>query len=112
MRSETFSLFTGAVARDAGISQAAESRNALVEKARRYLRTLARERGNHCVTADDAVEYLVKIGESERALGNAAGSLFRSHEWEATGCWTPSTRISNHARMVRVWRLRFCDQAN
>jgi hypothetical protein len=106
MSSEPFGLFAGMAARDMGIAAATESRNALVEKVRQYLRMLARERGNRCVTADDAFTYLQQIGEQERALGNAAGALFRTGEWEFTGCWTPSTRVSNHARMVRVWRLK------
>jgi hypothetical protein len=104
--SETFSLFAGVAARDMGIATAAESRNPLVDKVRQFLRKLAKDRDNRCVTADDAYAYLKQIGEEERTLGNAAGALFKSGEWEFTGCWTPSTRVSNHARMVRVWRLK------
>lgn len=106
MSTQTFSLFAGTFARDCGIALSNESRNPLVERIRQSLRGLARDRDNRCVTADDAYAYLAQIGEKERALGNAAGALFRSGEWEFTGCWTPSTRVSNHARMVRVWRLR------
>ena len=106
MSTQTFSLFAGEVARDAGMEPAAASRNPLVDKVRRHLRHLAGERADRLVTADDAYKFLAAIGESETALGAAAGSLFRSPEWEATGCWTPSTRVSNHARMLRVWRLK------
>lgn len=111
MNEKTFSLFAGVTARDEGIDLAMASRNPLVDKTRRYLRALARDRTNRCVTADDAARYLASIGESDRALGNAAGSLFRGPEWEPTGCWTASTRVSNHARMVRVWRLKDRAQA-
>lgn len=105
-QTQTYSLFAAQVARDAGMAQAASCRNPLVEMVRGHLRKLATDRADHLVTADDAYRYLTQIGESERALGNAAGALFRSTEWEATGCWTPSTRVSNHARMLRVWRLK------
>jgi hypothetical protein len=104
--SETFSLFAGTQARDLGIATASGSRNPLVEKVRQFLRTLARDRDGRLVTADDAYQYLRQIGEQESVLGNAAGALFKSSEWEFTGCWTPSKRVSNHARMVRVWRLK------
>lgn len=106
MSTQTYSLFAGALARDEGMAQAAACRNPLVDKVRRHLRHLAAERADRLVTADDAYKFLEAIGESESALGAAAGSIFRSPEWEATGCWTPSTRVSNHARPVRVWRLK------
>jgi hypothetical protein len=106
MTAETFDLFEGEKAREAGISQAAQSKNPLLNKVRAHLCVLAASRSNRCVTADDATKFLVEIGEKETALGNAAGSLFNSSEWEPTGCWTPSTRVTNHARSVRVWRLR------
>jgi hypothetical protein len=102
----TFSLFEGVAEKEAGLELAASSKNQLLERVRRHLRNLARDRDNRCVTADDATKFLVGIGEPDRALGNAAGSLFRSAEWEFTGCWTPSVRVSNHARVLRVWRLR------
>ena len=106
MSTHTFSLFAGVSERDMGIATAADSRNDLINKVREFLRTLARSRDNRCVTADDAYKFLaIRDGELQR-LGNAAGALFRTGEWEFTGCWTPSTRVSNHARMVRVWRLK------
>ena len=39
------------------------------------------------------------------AVRNAAGSIFSGGESEAVG-WKPSKRKSNHARMIREWRLR------
>jgi hypothetical protein len=38
-------------------------------------------------------------------LGNAWGSIFRGKEWECIG-WRKSTRVSNHARAIRIWRLK------
>jgi hypothetical protein len=106
MSTETFSLFAGVAARDLGMAEATESRNHLVQKIREFLRTVARSRDNRCVTADDAYKFLEIRDGNLRELGNAAGSIFRSADWEFTGCWTPSTRVSNHARMLRVWRLK------
>ena len=51
------------------------------------------------VTADD-------ISEAVEGLGAATGAIFRGREWEFTGEWRKSKRVSNHARMNRVWRLR------
>jgi hypothetical protein len=106
MSAGAFDLFAGESARDCGITHAAESKNQLLNKVRAHLRALAASRPNRCVTADDATKYLVEIGEDERALGNAAGSIFHCDGWEPTGCWTPSIRVSNHARYLRVWRLQ------
>jgi hypothetical protein len=39
------------------------------------------------------------------AVRKAAGSIFSGGEWQAAG-WKPSQRRSNHARMIREWRLR------
>ena len=35
-------------------------------------------------------------------MGNAAGSLFRGNEFQFTGQWKRSERISNHARVIRM----------
>jgi hypothetical protein len=95
MTAETFDLFAGEKARDAGTSQAAESKNPLLNKVRAHLRVLASARSTRCATADDATKFLSEIGEKESALGNAAGSIFLSAEWEPTGCWTPSTHVKD-----------------
>jgi hypothetical protein len=106
MATATMDLFAGMAARDEGIAQAAESRNQLVNKVREHLRLIAISRGNRCVTADDYEGFLTTIGESNRALGNAAGAIFKHPDWEFTGVWTPSRRKTNNARHIRVWRLK------
>ena len=40
------------------------------------------------------------------SIGPAAGALFRGPEWEFTGQRVLSTRVSNHSREIKVWRLR------
>jgi hypothetical protein len=106
MSTATMDLFAGMAARDAGIAQAVESRNALVNKIRQHLSLVARSRDNRCVTADDYEGFLTTIGESNKALGNAAGAIFKHSDWEFTGVWTPSRRKTNNARHIRVWRLK------
>ncbi len=39
-------------------------------------------------------------------LGNAAGSVFKTDDWEFTGRWVPSQRPEAHGRFIRVWRLK------
>ncbi|HEY0264469.1 MAG TPA: hypothetical protein VGC07_08085 [Granulicella sp.] len=99
-------LFAGELARDAGLVQAAASRNELVNKIREYLMVLARNRPNRIATADDYESFLRSLGMSNKDLGNAAGVIFKTPEWEFTGVWTPSKRKTNNARAIRVWRLK------
>jgi len=53
---------------------------------------------------------IVGIEMSERydiaTLGPAAGALFRGPEWEFTGQRVLSSRVSNHSREIKVWRLK------
>jgi len=98
---ELFNLPLGEQLKEVGIQQAVEPRDDLLGRARQIGRAVAIERGT--VTADDVQRRL--IAEGSPPLGNAAGALFRGHEWEFTGQWKKSARVSNHARQNRVWRL-------
>jgi len=40
------------------------------------------------------------------SIGPAAGALFRGPEWEFTGQRVLSSRVSNHSREIKVWRLK------
>jgi len=82
-----------------GMSAAARKRPELLERAREIARGVAREGDGTC-TADDVADYM------EYGLGPAAGALFRTKEWEWTGRRVPSRQPSNHARELKVWRLR------
>jgi len=84
-----------------GMSRAEEVSDYL-SIAREYARTIARERG--VVTADDVGRAMRSDGLPD-SLGPAAGSLFRGPDWEWTGERKKSTRIKNHSRELRVWRL-------
>jgi hypothetical protein len=102
----TLDLFAGLELKEAGIAQASASRNDLINKVRAQLELIARGRADRCVTADDYQPFLEAIGLSSEDLGNAAGSVFKSDNWEFTGHFVPSKRVSNRGRYVRVWRLK------
>ena len=57
------------------------------------------------VTADDVGECLDRRGLAD-CLGPAAGSIFKTKDFEWTGKYVKSARVSNHSRMLRVWRLK------
>ena len=88
-----------------GMGLAAERRGELLGIVQEYLASLARLRRDRIVTADDGYAFLERSHFNLGALGNAAGSLFRGKEWQCVG-WVKSTRVSNHARMIRRWRLK------
>jgi hypothetical protein len=52
------------------------------------------------VTVDDVFAWV-----DPKALGKAAGAIFRNGPWDFVG-WQESTRESNHGRPIRSWRLK------
>jgi len=68
--------------------------------------SLAKERGS--ITSDVvALHVLSKTGRDIAVdLGPAMGSLFKGNEWIFTGERVKSTRVKNHSRELKVWRLR------
>lgn len=91
-----------------GMKQAADN-SASLEFAREVAREIATKHrsdaGLSCATADDVGAELERRGYSGN-LGPAAGSLFKGKEWEFTGQRIRSARKSNHARELKVWRLK------
>ena len=85
-----------------GMAIAEDAADTLLYKARRFARSYANYWGE--VHADHVSEWLEQTGYPD--LGPAAGSLFRGKEWEFTGRFIQSTRKTNHARLLRIWRLR------
>ncbi len=85
-----------------GMEFAASNRRLALEAAKELAITLARVNGT--VTADDVYRGLLRW--ERQSLGNAAGSIFRGKEWEWTGRFVKSKRVSNHARVIREWRLK------
>ena len=95
-------LLEGQRLKERGMALAADAVPTLLDRARAYARRHATVWGQ--VTADDVSEWLEQQGLPD--LGPAAGSLFRGKEWEWTGSFVQSSRVANHARLLRVWRLR------
>ena len=105
-----FDLVESERRRDLGIAQVEDAfcRRRLMKEARRLALEIASRRGS--VTADDVFAEMYKRGLHPELLGNAAGGLFRSKEFVFFGEWKKSSRVSNHARMNRVWYLAGRDE--
>ena len=87
----------GRARRDTGLALAISGRMARLIIARFKAMDAAMTRPERTATSDDA---------ALAGLGNATGAIFKTPAWEFTGQWKPSNRPSNHARYIRVWRLR------
>ena len=97
-----FDMNEASLQRDKGMQLAAERKAELVTKAKDVAHFLAATCGE--TNADDVQRYLIFHGNCE-PLGNAASSIFRGKEWECIG-WKKSERVSNHARSIRIWKLK------
>jgi hypothetical protein len=70
-------------------------------------RIVARQHAEEfCTVTADIVGRLMKERYGIDSIGPAAGALFRGAEWEFTGQRVLSSRVSNHSREIKVWRLR------
>jgi len=105
MTNHKFDLFEGEQKKAEGMSLAASNRSNLLGFARKVARDIALLRPDRTASADDVGRALRRQGITQ-SLGNAAGSLFRGREWIFTGKRIKSKRVSNHAREIKVWRLR------
>ena len=94
----------------AGMDRAAENKKSLLKVARKVARRIATEKG--VVTMDDVQAALALMDISDRALGNAAGSVFRGPEWKWTGRRIKSKRPHSHANEIKVWALSQPDRRN
>ena len=67
-------------------------------------KAIAKELGkqNGIVTIDAVQARLATMGLDK--LGNAAGSVFRGKEWQATGQFVATEREKGHARKIGVWK--------
>jgi|SRR6266567_3192003 len=100
----TFNRDLGEQKKERGQAQASLSRKQLLELAKLAAVRIARRQGT--VTSDDVFAEMLREGLDPTALGPAAGCVFRGAEFEFTGRWEKSQRVSNHASDLRVWQLR------
>jgi hypothetical protein len=99
-----FNLFAGEDLKEHGIERACWTRGMLLDQAREIAFDIARSRGE--VTYDDVYVEMLKRDLHPENMGNAAGSVFRDRStFSFTGRWSKSARITNHARVNRVWTL-------
>lgn len=103
--SATFDKPAGKQRQTYGMELAAKRRRDVLERARALATRIAQTKQDRCITADEVLEALIELGYKPEELGNAAGSLFKTKVWAATGQWRVSRRVSNHARRIMVWRL-------
>lgn len=103
---DLFDAIAAREAAEAGMEQAADNKESLLKFAKEKAREIGRRQGR--VTADDVQKALAENKPrpiSIHALGNAAGSLFKSRsEWKFTGDLIKSERVSSHGRLIRVWQ--------
>lgn len=101
-----FDSVASEAAKVAGMLQAADNKRSLLEFTRKGLIQIARARPDRTVSADDAAKYLADNGISVHALGNAAGSLFKTDDFEPAGWFIKSERRHAHSNLLRVWRVK------
>lgn len=86
-----------------GMERAAKSGAGLLGVAREIAFDLQRENGGLC-NADQVAEVMAREGYP--SLGNAAGSIFTSGNWEWTGEFVKSERAQAHQNLLRQWRWK------
>ena len=102
---DLFDYQAGKARKREGMDDAAHGQNRTpLHMARRIAKDLARSHPLRECHADAVGMELRRRGYPP-SLGPAAGSLFKGREWKFTGERIPSTRTSNHAREIKVWRL-------
>ncbi len=87
-----------------GMALAASNKKEGLNKARILAVDIALRQVNREITSD-----MVGIAMTHRGmtpLGPAMGSLFRDGNWQFTGKYVKSSKVSNHSRMLRVWALK------
>ena len=103
-------LFDAAASEDAKRAGIENATSPLIRQARLCeAREIARWRGR-CgllVSADDVARYYKEVRGVDLwgHLGNAAGAIFQTDEWEFAG-YTKSERVRSHGNLIRVWRAR------
>ncbi len=98
-----FDEYLGDSLKQNGMDAAASKAGEALQLARAIAVELCKLKG--ACTADDVGKILYER-HGITTLGPAAGSLFRSPEFEHTGRFLKSARVSNHARRLMEWRLK------
>ncbi len=102
----TFDAAASEAAKEHGQAAAADRRRFVLDVARSVARDIAQQDPFRRCHADQVMRRLIALDYAPADLGNAAGSVFKTDEWEFAGEWRPSVRVSNHGRRTMVWRLK------
>lgn len=86
-----------------GMEMAASNSKEYLTLARKVAAEVAQGKFDRCITADD-VGRVLQADYGLDSLGPAAGSLFKTDQWEWTGGFRKSRRVTNHGRLLRLWR--------
>lgn len=101
---ELFDLAESERRKEQGMNLAEMNKLTDMQLARRVATDLAKKHPLREVNADDVFKVLANVYGID-SLGPASGSLFRGYNnWEFTGKRVKSSRKTNHAREIRVWR--------
>lgn len=105
MTQDIFDFEAAQALRDEGMDRASNPafRQELLKSARRHARELAA--AFNVVTIDQVKRRMLKCGEEPDLLGNAAGRVFLTGEWEYVDR-TRSERKRRRAGSISSWRLR------
>jgi len=99
-----FDLKMGESLKKEGMDLAAANRSSALKYAKSVARKLAMENSDRTCDADQVQRIMI---DENIFLGPAAGKLFvGGGEWEWTGDFKKSARKTNHARIIRIWRLK------
>lgn len=97
-------LFEGRKRKDSGMKRAAENRSIELSQAQWAAKVLA-ETYKTPITVDDVRRHYSETMKLPWTLGNAAGSIFKSPEWECVG-FVEASHPEAHGRIIRRWRLK------
>jgi hypothetical protein len=97
----SFDLQQSLAFKELGMGLAADAAEEPLKKARSIAFQIARSGSREC----DSDQVFKGLGEGF-PTGPWAGSIFKGQDWEFTGKRIRSSRISNHAREIKIWKLR------
>jgi len=89
--------------KESGIRLASSNREELLAIARMIAYELAKKYGQ---VHADMVFRVMHDKYGIQSIGNASGAIFRTKDFVFTGNWYKSKRVTNHARMIRIWKLK------
>lgn len=101
--SDLFDFAAGKAAKTEGVQRVGEHNENFVDRMRGVAIAIAQDKGT--VSADDLRAFAERRGIAP-SHPNAWGAVFNARFFECTGVRIRSKFTSNHAREIKVWRLK------